>query len=91
MISTEEIQRIAKLASLAIDEGETEGYRIDLETVLDQVEKLRELDLADIDVDIKSTGRTREDIATTSLAIEKVFFNAAEMDKGFFCVPQTVK
>lgn len=43
-ITTTDVQRLAQLSSLQLDEGEVEGLRTDLENILGYIEQLSELD-----------------------------------------------
>ena len=49
MISKEEVKHIAKLARLGLTEKEIEKYQKELSSILDYVEKLKEVDISEID------------------------------------------
>jgi aspartyl-tRNA(Asn)/glutamyl-tRNA(Gln) amidotransferase subunit C len=48
MISKEETEHIAKLARLGLDEDEIKKYQKDLSSILDYIEKLKEVDVEGI-------------------------------------------
>lgn len=49
MISKEEVQHIAKLARLGFTEKEIEKFQKELSKVLDYIEKLKKVDVSDIE------------------------------------------
>jgi aspartyl-tRNA(Asn)/glutamyl-tRNA(Gln) amidotransferase subunit C len=56
MLSKEEVKHIAKLARLGLSESEIEGFQKDLSSILDYIEKLKELDISEIPVTSHSVG-----------------------------------
>lgn len=48
MISRQEVQHIAKLARLGLTEKETEKYQKELSSILDYIEKLKEVDTSGV-------------------------------------------
>lgn len=49
MISRQEVQRIAKLARLGLAEKEVEKYQKELSSILDYIEKLKEVDISGVE------------------------------------------
>ena len=49
MISKKEVEHIAKLARLGLSEKEIKKFRKELSSILDYVEKLKEVDLTDVE------------------------------------------
>ncbi len=49
MISKEEVQHIAKLARLGLPERDVEKFQKELSSILDYVEKLKEVDISDVE------------------------------------------
>lgn len=49
MIPKEEVQHIAKLARLGLTEKEIEKFQKELSSILDYIEKLKEVDITDIE------------------------------------------
>ena len=48
MITREEVQHIAKLARLGLTEKEVEKFQKDLSSILNYVEKLKEVDISEV-------------------------------------------
>lgn len=64
MISKEEVKHIAKLARLGLTEKEIEKFQKELSSTLDYIEKLKEVDIKEIEPtshSIKIENVTRED------------------------------
>jgi len=55
MISREEVQHIAKLARLELTEQEIEKMQKELSSVLDYIEKLKEVDVSGIESKVRAT------------------------------------
>lgn len=49
MISKEEVQHIAKLARLGLSKKETEKFQKELSKILDYIEKLKEVDISNVE------------------------------------------
>lgn len=65
MISKKEVQHIAGLARIGLDEKEIEEYAEDLSSILDWIEQLKEVDISGVEPTAHITGLenvTREDI-----------------------------
>jgi aspartyl-tRNA(Asn)/glutamyl-tRNA(Gln) amidotransferase subunit C len=56
MISKEEVKHIAALARLGLNEEEIEKFSLDLSTILDWIEQLKEVDIADVEPTAHITG-----------------------------------
>jgi len=64
MITKEEVQHIAGLARVGVDEKDLEKFATDLSAVLDWIEELKEVDVAGVEPTAHITGmenRLRED------------------------------
>ncbi len=74
MISKEEVKHIAKLARLGLTEKEIEKYQKELSSILDYIEKLKEVDVSNVEPtshSIKIENITREDETNKKENIEK--------------------
>jgi len=49
MISKEEVKHIAKLARLGLNEKEVEKFRKELSSILDYIDKLKEVDISKVE------------------------------------------
>jgi aspartyl-tRNA(Asn)/glutamyl-tRNA(Gln) amidotransferase subunit C len=79
-LSRDDVQKIASLVRLELNEDEIALYREQLSAILAYAERLDQLDLTDIPP--TSSALTlknvlREDVAEPSLLLEDVLFNAA--------------
>lgn len=88
MLSKQQVQHIAKLARLGLGTKELERYRKELSSILDYIEKLKEVDVADVSpmthsVVIKNV--MREDKAEKELPerINKLIEAAPQREKGY--------
>jgi aspartyl/glutamyl-tRNA(Asn/Gln) amidotransferase C subunit len=64
MIGKKEVEHIAKLARLGLSEGETEKFQKELSSILDYIDKLKEVDISGVEATSHPTFLehvTRED------------------------------
>lgn len=90
MLSREQVEHVARLARLALDEEELERMAGELSKVLDHIEKIGELDLSGVAptahvVDV--VNALRDDEPEPSLPREVVLAAAPEPVAGGFGVP----
>jgi len=91
-ISKEEVLHVARLARLALTDGEIERLTEELGAILDAVGVVAELDLADVPptshpLDLVNVWD--EDEPRPSLPLDDVFANAPDRDGDLFRVPPT--
>ena len=89
-ISREEVHHVARLARLALTDGEVERLTEELGAILDAVGVVAELDLADVPptshpLDLVNVWD--EDEPRASLALNDVFANAPDREGDHFRVP----
>jgi aspartyl-tRNA(Asn)/glutamyl-tRNA(Gln) amidotransferase subunit C len=92
-ITKEEVEHITHLARLTLSESELEKVTVQLDTILSYVEKLDELETADIRPTthvFSVTNAFREDIVEDSLPREKALANAPLQDGENFQVPKII-
>ena len=90
MLEREQVVHVARLARLELDEAELEKMATELSAVLDHVERIRELDLTDVEptshaVDV--AGVMRADEPQPSLPRDVILAAAPEPVDGGFGVP----
>ena len=93
MISSEEFQKIAKLARLKISPEEEEAYRKEFSKMIDYMDELKELDLSEVEPMTKvddNPGFLRKDEVQESLDSEKAFKNAPSVGEGHFTIPKVI-
>ena len=85
-----DVERVAKLARLALTTKEMEQYRVDLEVILDYVSQIRSAN-TDGGSDELDPDRTeavfREDEVKPGLTQEQALKNAPDTDGQYFRVP----
>ena len=88
-----EIQKIAWLARLAIDEGEMAGYGRDLSSILKLVEQMNSIDTTTVDPlahPLELNARMRPDQVTEANQREKFQACAPAIEDGLYLVPKVI-
>ncbi len=93
-ISTDQVEKIAALANLNLSEDEKSKFTVQLNTILEYVEKLNELDTEGVSplshpLDLKNVFR--KDEVQPSLPVEKALENAPARSKNYFKVPRVIR
>jgi len=92
-ITLEDVRHVARLSRLALDEGQLRKFAVQLESILDYVDKLSKLDVSGVEPMTHALplhNVLREDVIEPSLPLEKVLQNAPAMDGRFFKVPKVI-
>jgi aspartyl-tRNA(Asn)/glutamyl-tRNA(Gln) amidotransferase subunit C len=90
-LSLQDVRNVAKLARLALDEEKLRRLTPQLESILEYVAKIGEVDVtgvAPMAHALPLANVLRADVVEASLPIEKVLQNAPETDGRFFKVPK---
>ena len=90
-IDKEQVGKVARLSRLELTEDEVEEFTGQLSAILDYVEKMNELDTADVEPlahCLPISNVFREDQVKESLGTEKALANAPQRDGEFFKVPK---
>jgi aspartyl-tRNA(Asn)/glutamyl-tRNA(Gln) amidotransferase subunit C len=90
-IGQTEVRKVAKLSRLDLSEAEVGEFTGQLSAILEYVEKMNELDTADVEPlahCLPISNVFREDSVKESLGTEKTLSNAPERDGTFFKVPK---
>lgn len=93
-ISKDEVEKMAHLARLEVDESQKEKMALQLSHILGYIDKLTDVDVSDVK---PSSGVTvmnnvlREDVLTPSPGPDVTLANAPERDEDFYTVPRIVK
>lgn len=93
-LSREDVLHIAWLARLELDESEVERFTWELNQILEHMEKLRELDVTDVEPTshvIPMTNVFREDVVKQPLSRDEVLSNAPDATEETFRVPRIVE
>ena len=93
-ITLAEVEHVARLARLELPPEEKERMRAQLDAILAYIDKLRELDTADVEPTshaIPMTNVMREDEVRPSFPKEEMLANAPELAGDFFRVPKIIE
>ena len=93
-INENTINKIARLSRIKLDDKESEDYIKDLNSILDWVEQLNEVNTDDIEPlsNISSSILPkREDVSKDTNSSEEILENAPDKLEGFFAVPKVVE
>jgi len=106
-VTEKDVQRVADLASLELTAAEREHMLRDLNSILDYIDRLNELDTSNVPpmaqtadrfgVDASKTGSARfayarrEDKTAPSLAREAALANAPDSNGSLFKVPKVIE
>ncbi len=92
-LTKETVQHVAKLARLKLNDEEIAAFSHQLSAVLDNFEKISQVDTKDVQPLITPTDMTmalREDVAITLVDSDKFLSNAPERSGHLFKVPPVV-
>lgn len=93
-ISRTEVEHVARLARLALQEDELETMTGQMDAILGYVEKLNELNTDGIEPTahaVPMENAFRADTVTESIGIERALQNAPERDGSCFKVPKVIE
>ena len=88
------INKIARLSRIKLDSKESEDYIKDLNSILDWVDQLNEINTDNVEplTNISSSVLPkRDDISEDINSSEEILENAPEKIEGFFSVPKVVE
>ena len=92
-ITAKEVRHVAKLARLDLPEERIGRFTMQLESILDYVAQIQEVDMAADEPmahAVPMHNVFRNDVVEPSLPLEKVLQNAPETDGPFFKVPKVI-
>ena len=93
-VTIEEVQKIARLARLAMSEEEVARLAPELNNILGFVEQLGEVDTSEVEPTaavIANVLRLREDKVTDGDRRADILANAPVSEEGFFGVPKVIE
>ena len=88
------INKIARLSRIMLDDKESEDYINDLNSILDWVEQLNEVNTENVEPlsNISSSILPkREDVSKDTNSSDEILENAPDKLEGFFAVPKVVE
>jgi len=89
-----DINNIAHLARLQIDEQDVEQYRHNLSDILGFVEQMNDIDTINVEPmahPLDATQRLRQDIVSETNQREKFQANAPQAEEGLYLVPKVIE
>ena len=89
-----DVAYVARLARINLTEDEAKIFQKQLDDVLKYVEKLREVDVTDVDAAAHALGlfnAFRDDLPRDWLTAEQALSNAPRKANGLFIVPKVVE
>lgn len=93
-ISKEEVEHVALLARLRFDESEKERLTTQLNSILEYMDQLKELDTTQVEPTFHAVARRnvyRKDVVLPSFPQDRALSNAPDGDRGFFRVPKIIE
>lgn len=93
-VDTDTVKRVAKLSRIAIDDGQAESMKSELNAILEWVEQLNEVNVEGVEPMtsvVEQKMRMRDDIVTDGGYAGSVTGNAPVSDDDFFAVPKVVE
>lgn len=85
-----DIKKIAKLSRLSIEPEKEAKFQKDMQNIISMVEKLPDVEMAELAPRIEDAMELREDIVRDSLSREEILKNAPQVTAGCVEVPKTV-
>ena len=92
-LTLQDAKHVARLARLALDEQQLARLTPQLESILEYVAKIGEVDVSGVQPmahALPLANVLRDDVVEPSLPIDKVLQNAPETDGPFFKVPKVI-
>ncbi len=91
-ITHDEIRHVARLARIEIPEDQFDKLAQDLESIVDMVAQLQQVDLSGLEVNLSEQCNVfREDVPTPSMSREAVLQNAPAREAGCVLVPRVME
>ena len=91
-ITHDEIRHVARLARIEIPEDQFDKLAQDLESIVDMVAQLQQVDLSGLEVNLSEQCTVfREDVPTPSMSREAVLQNAPAREAGCVLVPRVME
>lgn len=93
ILDLDQVKHVAKLARLAMDETQLPRFTQQLESILEYVEQLKQVNVDGVEPlahAVRLTNVLREDVVQPALSTEQVLANAPDTDGPFFKVPKVI-
>ncbi|NLL13669.1 MAG: Asp-tRNA(Asn)/Glu-tRNA(Gln) amidotransferase subunit GatC [Fibrobacter sp.] len=93
MLSSELVQKIASLARLKLSDEETESLTVQLDSILEYIQQLNELDTSKVEPTsfmAPAHDPLRDDANSESLTQEQILQNGPSVKKCHFAIPKVI-
>ena len=93
-LDSKDVQKIAHLARLAIDDADIPGYAKNLSSILDLVEQMGQVDTAAVSPmahPLDEVQRLREDVVTEKDQRDHFQEHAPKTENGLYLVPRVIE
>ena len=93
-IDKDTVKRVARLARMSVTEDEAENLKGELNSILDWVELLNEVDVADVEPMtsvVTQEMKKRDDVITDGNCADRVVSNAPASEDNYFMVPKVIE
>lgn len=93
-VSTDDVRKVARLSRIAVPEDRLDSLAGELNTILDWIELLGEVDVSDeapMTSVVDARLPMREDVVTDGNKADEILANAPRSEDGFFVVPKSVE
>jgi aspartyl-tRNA(Asn)/glutamyl-tRNA(Gln) amidotransferase subunit C len=93
-IDKDTVKRVARLARMSVTEDEAENLKGELNSILDWVELLNEVDVADVEPMtsvVTQEMKKRDDVITDGNYADRVVSNAPASEDNYFMVPKVIE
>lgn len=90
-ISEQQVRHVAMLARLGLTDAQVSALGGELNSILEQVDRISALDLSDVEPTahaVPVTNVTRPDVVRPCLSREDALLNAPEQQDGAFLIPK---
>ena len=92
-ITDHEIQNLAHLSRLELNESESADMKKDLSKILDFIAAIEEIDIKNVEPLVYMTDSEnilREDIISSKLSLKKAMKNNPDQSSNYFTVPKVI-
>ncbi len=96
-ITEKEVRYVADLANLRLSDAEVAKFQADLESILEHMDTLNEIDtgavepMAQVLYDAEETATLREDAPAPPLGNQAALANAPQPGGGYFKIPKVIE
>ncbi|MGD0048484.1 MAG: Asp-tRNA(Asn)/Glu-tRNA(Gln) amidotransferase subunit GatC [Bryobacteraceae bacterium] len=96
-ITEQEVRYVAGLANLRLSDAEVAKFQVDLDQILEHMDKLNELDtgsaapMSQVLYEAEDTATLRPDVPVPPLGNQAALANAPDSGAGYFKVPQVIE